>query len=165
MIALIGLGANLPAPSGATPLETCRNAVAEIARRVGEVVARSRWYRSAPVPPSDQPWYVNGVIAVAGDWEAAALLAALHAIERAAGRERGAPGAARVLDLDLLALDGQVIDEGARLRVPHPRLAERAFVLRPLAEAAPAWRHPLLGLTAAEMLAALPPGQVAEPIG
>ncbi len=70
----------------------------------------------------------------------------------------------RTLDLDLLAYDDQVINETGGLVLPHPRLQERAFVLLPLAEVAPQWRHPVTGLTAAEMLASLPPGQEVEKI-
>ena len=108
------------------------------------VVRRSRWYMSQPVPPSDQPWYVNGVAAVETALAPPALLAALLAVEARFGRRRGAPNAARTLDLDLLDYDGtQCVSE--RLALPHPRLHERRFVLAPLAEIAPRWRHPRLG--------------------
>ena len=114
---------------------------------------RSRWYMSQPVPPSDQPWYVNGVVAVETALAPPALLEALLAVEAGFGRRRSAPNAARTLDLDLLDYDGtQCVSE--RLVLPHPRLHERRFVLAPLAEIAPQWRHPRSGKTAAELLAA-----------
>jgi 2-amino-4-hydroxy-6-hydroxymethyldihydropteridine diphosphokinase len=152
---LVALGANLPTAEGRAPLATCRWAVEQVAALPGlRLEAVSRWYRTAPVPASTQPDYVNGVARLSGEAEPGALLQALHGIEAAAGRVRGAVNAARVLDLDLLAVDA-VVAEGPALRLPHPRLQERAFVLAPLCDVAPGWVHPRLGRTAAELLAAV----------
>ncbi len=125
---------------------------------------RSRWYESAPVPASGQPWFVNGVAAVETELSAADLLALLHRIEADFGRERRVRDEARVLDLDLLAYGDRVSAPGETPVLPHPRMAERAFVLLPLAEMAPGWRHPVSRLSAAEMAGQLPPDQVARPI-
>ena len=92
------------------------------------------------------------------------LLVCLHAVEVRFGRVRRAVNAARVLDLDLLAYGSQVSAPGESPILPHPRLAERAFVLLPLAELAPDWRHPVSGLSVAELAARLPPGQTARPL-
>ena len=161
---LIGLGANLPSDVG-EPRATLEAALAELEREGVRVVARSRWYRSAPVPRADQPDYVNAVASVETALNPRDLLALLHRIEKKYGRVRGAPNAARALDLDLLAYRDRVSEggEGAPI-LPHPRLHERAFVLLPLADIAPAWRHPRLGYTARELAAALPPGQDAAPL-
>ena len=105
---------------------------------------RSRWYTSQPVPPSDQPWYVNGVVAVETALAPMALLDALLAVEAGFGRHRGVPNAARTLDLDLLDYDGTQC-AGERLALPHPRLHERRFVLAPLAEIAPAMAPSAIG--------------------
>ena len=155
---LIGIGSNLAAPPFGSPQDTVNAAIAKLPAIGITVARRSRWYLSEPVPPSDQPWYVNGVAAVETGLAPAALLTALLALEVRFERRRGAPNAARTLDLDLLDYDGRQCDS-ERLTLPHPRLHERRFVLAPLAEIAPDWRHPLLAATAHELLRRLPPGQ------
>jgi 2-amino-4-hydroxy-6-hydroxymethyldihydropteridine diphosphokinase len=153
-VVLIGLGGNLPSPGYGSRRRTLAAALAALAGEGIEVAARSAWYRSEPVPPSDQPWYVNAVAALATDCNPFDLLAAMQRVERQLGRVRGARNAARTVDLDLLDHHGQKI-ETEMLVLPHPRLHQRRFVLLPLAELAPEWRHPRLGLTAAELLARL----------
>jgi len=153
---LVGLGANLPL-GGETPRATLESVLRALPRVGIELVQVSPWYESEPQPPSDQPWYVNGVAEVATTLGPAALMAQLHAVEAEFGRERGARNAARTVDLDLLAY-GETVQTGT-LNVPHLRLQERAFVLMPLCDLVPEWRHPATGLSAAEMLAGLPPGQ------
>jgi 2-amino-4-hydroxy-6-hydroxymethyldihydropteridine diphosphokinase len=127
---------------------------------------RSRWYESAPVPASDQPWYVNGVVAVVSTLTAPAVLDRLHRIEEDFGRLRGEANAARTLDLDLLDFDGVIVTppEGHALRLPHPRLHERAFVLLPLRDVAPNWRHPVFGKDVGALIAELAPCHTARPL-
>jgi 2-amino-4-hydroxy-6-hydroxymethyldihydropteridine diphosphokinase len=125
------------------------------------IAARSAWYRSAPVPPSGQPWFVNAVAAVETDLAAGDLLARMQAIETRFGRVRTVRNAARAVDLDLLDHRGERV-ETAVLTLPHPRLHQRRFVLEPLADIAPGWRHPLLGMTARELLARLADDQPVE---
>ncbi len=153
---LVALGANLPGDHG-TPRQTLEAALAAFPAHGITVLARSAWYETAPVPVSDQPDYVNGVAVVETALDAPAVLAALHAIEADFGRTRGAVNAARVLDLDLIDYDGLVRDTDPVL--PHPRMAERAFVLLPLRDVAPGWRHPVLGHDVGALIAQLPPGQ------
>lgn len=155
---LIGIGSNLASREYETPTATAAAAVAQLPALGIEVVARSPWYRSEPVPVSDQPWFVNAVAKVATGLEPNALLERLLALEVRFGRLRSAPNAARTLDLDLLDYDGRLVDTPA-LVLPHPRLHERRFVLAPLCDLASDWRHPRIGLTASELLARLPPGQ------
>ena len=161
---LVAIGSNLAAPGFASPQDTVESAVAELPATGIAVVARSPWYLSEPVPASDQPWFVNGVVAAATELPPEALLARLLALETRFGRERAARNAARSLDLDLLDYDGRRYAI-ATLVLPHPRLHERRFVLAPLCDVAPDWRHPKLGMTAAELLARLPPSQPIRRLG
>jgi 2-amino-4-hydroxy-6-hydroxymethyldihydropteridine diphosphokinase len=161
----IGLGGNLPSVAYGAPQYTLARALQRLGESGVAILVQSRWYRTAPVPISGQPWFVNGVAAVATTREPADLLGLMQEIERELGRTRGARWDARVIDLDLLAYHDLVLapsGDPADLQLPHPRLEERAFVLRPLAEIASDWRHPETGGTIAELIAALPPGQVAE---
>ena len=155
----VGIGANLPSPVHGPPLVTCSAAIGALGARGVTVIRRSRWYSSAPVPPSEQPYFVNGVVQVETRLSAEALLRCLHDIERVFGRHRGERNDARVLDLDLLAYGSLTTGSGAAVEVPHPRMHERVFVLQPLAELVPWWRHPRLGQSITELLTAVPPGQ------
>jgi 2-amino-4-hydroxy-6-hydroxymethyldihydropteridine diphosphokinase len=137
---LIGLGANLPSSYGEPPA-TLRAALNRLAKAGPSVTRRSRFWHSAPVPLSDQPWYVNAVAALETDLPPERLLALLHEVEAEFGRVRSVVNAPRLIDLDLLAYGREIRTEGAPL-LPHPRLAERAFVLLPLSDIAPDWRHP-----------------------
>lgn len=161
---LIGVGANLPSAKSGSPLETCRAALAELEKEGVAVRRRSRWFESAPVPPSGQPWFVNGVAEVESDLGPEALLEVLHRVEERFGRVRRERNEARVLDLDLLAYDDIVMTGPPGPTLPHPRLHARAFVLLPLADLDPSWRHPATGRGIAELIRALPPDQVARPI-
>lgn len=158
---LIGLGANLPSRYGSA-IATLGAALAALEAAGIVVTGLSRWYGSAPVPASAQPWFVNGVAAVATTLGPGDLLRALHAVEAELGRVRTVPNAARSVDLDLLDYDGRVL--GGWPVLPHPRLHERGFVLRPLIDVAPHWRHPISGATAATLLAAIPSEQIVRPI-
>jgi 2-amino-4-hydroxy-6-hydroxymethyldihydropteridine diphosphokinase len=184
VIALVALGANLA--SGAVgPRRALEAAVAAMAGAGLVVSARSRWYRSPAFPPGSGPDYVNGAVKLDAPPPPAPLLETLHAIERRLGRTRSRRWEPRVCDLDLIAADALVLPDPATVQrwmalgpdaqraeapsslvLPHPRLQDRGFVLRPLADIAPDWRHPILGATVADMLAALPAAALAgiEPI-
>jgi 2-amino-4-hydroxy-6-hydroxymethyldihydropteridine diphosphokinase len=162
---LVALGANLISERYGTPIETLEAALGALAARDIRTLKRSRWFESAPVPISDQPWYVNGVISVRTPLSAEATLSSLHEIEAEFGRVRQIRNEARVLDLDLIAYGDLVIDQPGGMIVPHPRLAERAFVLLPLADILPDWRHPASGLGLSEMIEALPQDQMIRPVG
>lgn len=175
---LVALGANLPSPHGA-PRVTLEAALADLKTRGLRVTARSRWFRTPAFPPGSGPEFVNGAAMLAADLAPEAVLAEMHAVERRLGRARDLRWEPRVCDLDLLACGDRLLPDAATVRhwiaigadrrsgappglvLPHPRLHERAFVLCPLSDVAPDWRHPLLGRTVREMLAALPPEDLA----
>jgi len=159
---LLGLGSNLVTERYKTSCDVLKASLNSLLNQNIEIEGLSSWYRSAPVPVSDQPWFVNAVVSVRTALAPRELLAALHEVEAEFGRVRSLRNASRTLDLDLLAYDGAVINDPGGLVLPHPRLEERAFVLLPLAEVAPDWRHPVSGRTAGEMLAELPTSQAVE---
>ena len=111
--------------------------------------ALSRWYETAPVPPSDQPPFVNAVAQLALDAadpiDPAVLLTRLHVIEQGAARTRNVRNAARTLDLDIIAI-GSMVRDAPDPVLPHPRAHLRSFVLIPLRDVAPGWVHPVLGI-------------------
>jgi 2-amino-4-hydroxy-6-hydroxymethyldihydropteridine diphosphokinase len=146
----VGLGANLPSDYGG-PMATIRQALQLIEAGGDRVLRQSRWYESAPVPISNQPWFINAVAEVATTRDSAGLLSRLHQIEELLGRVRGEPNAARPIDLDLLDYHGQHSNTWPLL--PHPRMEGRAFVLQPLADLAPDWCHPVTGRTIPALLA------------
>ena len=164
----IGLGANLSTPEHPTPREVLIAAL-EVLPPIGIAVERrSRWYRSAPVPASDQPWFTNAVILVSSALSPPELMAALHRVEDTLGRRRGERWAARPIDLDIIAYGSHVIDASGAddaLVLPHPRMHERAFVLLPLREIAPDWRHPKTGAPVDQLCGDLNDNQVAIPFG
>ncbi len=163
----VAVGSNLPQAAGGSPLESCERALEILSDEPVEVVARSRWYRSAPVPASEQPDFVNGVARIDTPLSPADLLATLHAVEDRLGRIRHTRNEARTVDLDLIAY-GELCSEpgssGGGPVLPHPRLEQRAFVLLPLRDIAAGWRHPRSGRTLTGLIEDLPPGQRCAPL-
>jgi 2-amino-4-hydroxy-6-hydroxymethyldihydropteridine diphosphokinase len=126
------------------------------------ILRRSSWWRSAAWPDPTKPAYLNGVAVVETALGPRETLAALWRIERAFGRERSTPNAPRTLDLDLVAY-GRRLSQDPELVLPHPRAAERRFVMGPLAEIAPEWRHPVSGRTAEDLAGSATVGVDAAP--
>jgi 2-amino-4-hydroxy-6-hydroxymethyldihydropteridine diphosphokinase len=137
----IALGANLPS-AGRSPAQTLALALDALEARGIAVVARSSNWHSPAWPDPAAPAYINAVAEVATELAPRALLDLLHEVEAGFGRTRHIRWESRVLDLDLLDYRGERCTDAGGLEVPHPRLADRAFVLLPLAEIAPDWREP-----------------------
>jgi 2-amino-4-hydroxy-6-hydroxymethyldihydropteridine diphosphokinase len=181
--AYVALGSNL-SEAGVEPAEILRAAIDRVLADCAETSPPprvSRLYQTPCFPAGAGPDYVNAVIGFAPRDTAPDLLVSLHRIEADFGRDRPHRWASRTLDLDLIALGDAVLPDPetqahwrdlppsaqalrapAQLILPHPRLQDRAFVLVPLAEIAPDWRHPLLSRTASRMCADLPAADRAE---
>lgn len=155
--AVVALGANL----GDRPATLAR-AIELIGTEIGPLAARSGWLETPALihpddPATSYPPFLNGIVIVRTEAAPVEILRRLHAIEAQLGRDRGRETARwrpRLIDLDLVALNGLVLDR-PELRLPHPEMHKRDFVLRPLVEVWPDWRHPRLGRTAQELLDAL----------
>jgi 2-amino-4-hydroxy-6-hydroxymethyldihydropteridine diphosphokinase len=151
-VILIALGSNQPGPWG-SPTASVERALTELAISPLRCLRASSLIVTAPFGMTDQPDFVNAVALIETGLQPQRLLACLHAIEARAGRKRGIKWGPRTLDLDIIDYDGRKINEkNPALNLPHPGIAGREFVLRPIAEIAPQWRHPVSHLTAAEML-------------
>jgi 2-amino-4-hydroxy-6-hydroxymethyldihydropteridine diphosphokinase len=178
-IILLALGANLPGIDGSPPGETLRFASDLLEKELGSFTGKSALFRTPCFPQGAGPDYVNSAIAVLSDRPARDILGLLHEIEATFGRQRVQRWGMRTLDIDLVAAGSEVLPDRAtqdrwrnlpteaqksstpdELILPHPRLQDRGFVLVPLAEIAPDWVHPVLGLSIMEMKDALPPGQL-----
>lgn len=155
---LLGLGANL-----GDPLAQLARAVELLGRQV-ELRAVSSVYRTEPVGHADQPDFLNLVVVGWTGLAPAELLAAMQEIETVLGRRRSFPNAPRVIDIDLLAYGDRVM-RTLTLILPHPRMHLRGFVLHPLAEIAPHWRHPVLGGNADELMRLLSRTERVESLG
>ena len=170
-VALIALGANQPSEQG-TPRDTLEAALSLLDARRISVEKTSRWMTSPAWPAGSGPDYVNGTARITTVLSPKSLMDVLHKVETMLGRQRdGDRWAARPCDLDIIACGSMVSPDLATWRhfeaappetprdtliVPHPQMHRRAFVLMPLADIEPTWRHPVFGQTVTEMLADLP---------
>ena len=160
--AVVALGGNVAGDYGSSEA-LLEAALARFAEAGLPILRRSSWWRSAAWPdPSDQE-YRNGVVLVEARLSPQALIRTLFMLENEFGRMRSVRNAPRTLDLDLIA-HGRIVSDDPELTLPHPRAHERLFVMGPLAQIAPDWRHPVLGRTAAELAASATVGLDAAPL-
>ena len=170
---LVALGANLPSELG-EPFETVSHAIEVLVEGFQDAQA-SRLYKSAAFPAGSGPDFINAAVRFVSDQSPGTILKHLHEVEARMGRKRGVRWAARVMDLDLLSVGSAVLpnrethaewrslslEEQMKrapdgLILPHPRLQDRAFVLKPMADISPDWVHPVIGKSVAQMLDDLP---------
>ena len=176
---VLALGGNIASDVGEVAT-TIGRAAADLSASGVEIVAKSKLYETPCFPVGAGPDFLNAALLCSTRLAPPALLALLHATETKYGRKRGARWSERTLDIDIIAMDGNVLPDTAtfqawyglsldqqkcetpdQLIVPHPRLQDRAFVLVPMADVAPDWHHPILGLSVRTMLQQLPRAELA----
>lgn len=169
LMIFLGLGGNLECETYGGPRRTCGAALDLLSERGVSILAHSRWYESAPVPVSDQPWFINGVVSIETRLSPGDLVKTVLAVESELGRRRSVPNAPRTIDIDVIAYDNEIIDRvdgrnASDVIIPHPRMHIRAFVILPLADIAPQWRHPVTGQGIEELKGDLPKDQICRAI-
>ena len=151
---IISIGSNLKSNTYSSRVKACQHSVELIKETGVKIICQSSWYETVPVPLSSQSNFINGVISVETKLNSLDLLKLLLTIETKMGRTRSVQNAARIIDLDLIAYNDEIV-ETKTLTLPHPRFSKRAFVVQPLYEIAPDWIHPVLGVTIKNLLTQL----------
>ena len=123
-------------------LQNCKKALVELKKEVN-ICKISSWYKSEPIPVSNQPWFINAVIEISTNKSSLDLLEFILSIEKVFGRVREKKNEARILDLDIIDYKKKILYIKNKLIIPHPRMHERSFVLQPLSELNPKWVHPI----------------------
>ena len=148
---IIAVGGNLHSKNGIHPVEICQEAIKSLKSMSIIVEKQSSWYRSDPVPKSDQPKFFNSVLVASTTLNELDVLNSLHVIEKKFGRIRKNINEARIIDLDLIDYSSKIYDN-KDIILPHPRAHLRRFVMEPLNEIDKYWIHPILKISVAEIL-------------
>ena len=140
---IIAVGANINSPEGFKPIENCNKAVNELSKFNTKIIQKSSWYLSEPIPKSSQPKYYNSVFLCNSNHNVNKVLKIIQIVEQKFGRVRVFKNMPRCIDLDIISFNGNV-KNSLLLKIPHPRMHLRKFVLLPLFEIDSHWSHPLL---------------------
>ena len=156
---IIGIGGNLHSSKGLHPIEIGQKAIKILQTMSINVEKQSNWYRSDPIPKSDQPKFFNSIIVAKTNLNELDVLISLHKIEDNLGRLRKNTNEARVIDLDLIDYSSKIL-ESENIKIPHPRAHLRRFVMEPLFEIEKDWIHPIFKLSVTEILNKLDKQQI-----
>ena len=140
---IIAVGSNINSPKGFKPIENCNKAINELSNFNIKITQKSSWYLSEPIPKSSQPKYYNSVFLCNSNHNVYKVLKIIHIVEKKFGRLRIFKNMPRCIDLDIISFNGNV-KNSLLLKIPHPRMHLRKFVLLPLFEIDSHWLHPLL---------------------
>ena len=140
---IIAVGSNIKSPEGFSPIKNCNNAINELSKFNINIVQKSSWYLSEPIPKSSQPKFYNSVLLCDTNHNANKILKIIQIIEQKFGRIRVFKNMPRCIDLDIISFNRNV-KNSLLLTIPHPRMHLRKFVLLPLFEIDSQWLHPLL---------------------
>ena len=140
---IIAVGSNINSPEGFYPIENCNKAINELSKFNIKIIQKSSWYLSEPIPKSSQPKYYNSVFLCNSNHNVNKVLKIIQIVEQKFGRVRVFKNMPRCIDLDIISFNGNV-KNSLLLKIPHPRMHLRKFVLLPLFEIDALWLHPLL---------------------
>ena len=140
---VIAVGSNIDSPEGFNPVKNCNNAINELSKFNINIVQKSSWYLSEPIPKSTQPKFYNLVVSCSTTQDVYKILKIIQIVEQKFGRLRIFENMPRCIDIDIISFNKNV-KNSLLLTIPHPRMHLRKFVLLPLLEIDPSWIHPLL---------------------
>ena len=140
---VIAIGSNIDSPEGFNPIKNCNKAINELSKFNINIIQKSSWYLSEPIPKSSQPKFYNSIILCDANYDAQKVLKIIQIVEKKFGRIRVFKNMPRCIDIDIISFN-RIVKNSLLLTIPHPRMHLRKFVLLPLFEIVSNWSHPLL---------------------